>query len=86
MTEGIWDILLQAGKKKYSSILSVSHLVQHRSMTSACAWAELMDIRDIRSASIWRNLALAQVEVLKVLSNTGVAQRTRKRSKRLMGN
>jgi hypothetical protein len=52
-------------------------------MTSVSAWAELMGIK---SASIWRNLALAKVEVLKELSNTGGAKWTLKRSECLRGN
>lgn len=63
--------------------MSVPYLVKYRSMTSVSVWAELMDIK---SASIWKNLALANVEVLKELSNIGGAQWTLKRSECLKGN
>jgi hypothetical protein len=51
-----------ASSPKEDGIISVPHLVGHRSMTFGSAWVES---KEITRASIWRVLALAKAEALK---------------------
>jgi hypothetical protein len=47
--------------------VTVHNLVLHRSVTLGSAWVESVDIK---RASLWRVLALAEASLLKSLSNT----------------
>jgi hypothetical protein len=65
MTEGIWDILMQAGQENRTLyIVSVPQIVGHGFVNFGSAWVEPMDIMRV---SLWSHMALSEVEALREL-------------------